>query len=497
MHRRNAHGFCIRGLCALAMVAFAAGTHGGPAWPSAAFASSDAPVLPPAIASLHAFRGRIEYVARQDGGVRPAVAGILTIGQGGWRLDERTDRYDLSAADGTATLAANGTTLVLADGDVFDADAVNDAWAAAAGVIASSPVRSSPGSAGVFAVQGLRLFIDPAGARLVGVSEPATGVSFSFSDWIQTVGLELPGRILRMRDGLPDASFTASDYRVTPALPAAVGKTSPAAYVLQSRPVSGSARFALLQPLDHSMAPQAACLLFFISFTAIAVVAWMRRDALIVASCRRLASDPRGWRKAGVTLFVEPDGSLFFEGARYRVGPHFYNRAALVQKSALFLRITAPAVPRAVVVPRKMGWTVSMPAVARARRASGFTLVETLVATAIFSAVVLLAVYPAMVAIARANAMAAQRSEAAVIASNALSDEETIDGYDGGAPEGSATTVIDDLRLTVDVAPGAMRGEHDLNIVVTSGDGTELAHVASWLGVPVGSPPNSGGGPPP
>ena len=127
----------------------------------------------------------------------------------------------------------------------------------------------------------------------------------------------------------------------------------------------------------------------------------------------------------------------------------------------------------------------------------GFTLVEALFASAMFTAIVLLAIYPAMAAIARASAMASEREQAAVIASDALSDEEAVNDYDGGAPDGSATTVVNGLTLVVAVSPGSLRGEHDLDIRVSAPDGTELAHVTSWLGMPVTAPPNSGGGPPP
>jgi len=152
-------------------------------------------------------------------------------------------------------------------------------------------------------------------------------------------------------------------------------------------------------------------------------------------------------------------------------------------------------VPFAVILPRKFR-PADLGIRPAARASRGFTLLETLVATALFAAIVLFAIYPALAAIARADAIAAERAKAVVLASNALADEETIDAYDGGAPQGSASTTTDGLTLTVSVTPGSMRGISDLDVSVTDSNGMVLVHLTSWLGAPVKSPPNSGGGPP-
>jgi len=127
---------------------------------------------------------------------------------------------------------------------------------------------------------------------------------------------------------------------------------------------------------------------------------------------------------------------------------------------------------------------------------AGFTLVETIVATALFAAIVLLVVCPSIAAVAHADAMAGERSEAVIIASNALADEEAASEYGAGASVGDATTTIDGLTLTVTVSPGTIRDESDLDIVVNDSGGNVLVHVVSWLGVPIDAPPNSGGAPP-
>jgi len=161
------------------------------------------------------------------------------------------------------------------------------------------------------------------------------------------------------------------------------------------------------------------------------------------------------------------------------------------------VRVSSPAVPHVVILPRKFT-RIELGVAARGSRkhAPGFTLIETMVATALFAGVVLLAVYPAIAAVARADAVARERAEAVVLASNALADEEAVSAYDTSGSFGKTTTSVDGLTTTVTVSPGTIRDESDLDVVVTDSTGDVLAHVVSWLGVAVGAPPSSGGGPP-
>jgi len=309
--------------------------------------------------------------------------------------------------------------------------------------------------------------------------------------------LEVPHRILRLRGGKPSASYTVSDYVVQPAVEGQARAAMPGPGLKPTTVFSRALRFYNGPVFDVIWAQRAAAIAFSLLVLALGVVAWSRRDALIGALCERMAGDPRGWRTAGASIFIEPDGTMLLDGSKYRVGPHFYNRTTLVQRSILFVRVSAPAVPHVVILPRKFTRReLGVRSGASRRAAPGFTLIETMMATALFSGVVLLAVYPAIAAVARADAMASARAEAIVLASNALADQETANAYETSASFGATTTSVDGLTITVTVAPGTIRDESDLDIVVTDGAGDVLAHVVTWLGIGVAAPPGSGGGPP-
>jgi hypothetical protein len=453
--------------------------------------------LPPAIMAMRSFRGRIDYVVRRDGTTGGSVSGTLVIRDDSWQLDERTPGYELRADAGSAAMVAGGDPIQV--DDLLNADPLANAWAAVFGMAATQPVAQGPADR-VWVIGDVRFFLDPSGARVSAFAEAeGAQVAYTLDAWSSAGSLIVPGRILRLRNGVPDAAFSVSGYRVTPAFaPAAVPKTD--AFYAPDRVVGSHPNRFVVAPVDvridwlASCAAALACLLV----GALAAVAWSRRDALLLALCKRMARDPRGWGRAGVSIYVEADGLMVFDGMRYRVGPHFYARAALVQQSALFLRVSAPAVSTVVILPRKFRpIDLGIRPSGRRTPAAGFTLVETLVATALFAAVVLLVVYPAIVAVARSNDLAAQHLEAAVVAADALGDEESVAEYDGGAPLGTTTTAVDGMTLTVTVSPGTIPDERDLDVKVTTAGGTELAHVASWLGVAVKSPPNSSGGPPP
>ena len=461
--------------------------------------ASPSTALPPALADLRGFRGRIDYTAYRDGTPgSPPIVGMLIVTARGWTLEEHTARYDLrSGADGASTLTTNGAGSIAVD-DILNADPLANAWAAGLAAIATGPIEPADGNA--WTASNLLVYLDATGARLVGVvdRQSQSDAAYSMDEWSTADGLDVPGRILRMRAGIPDAAFTIADYRVTRAIPDRVNtRTAGAGYVDLLRPGHPSA--IMIGPDDGqlSWAKMSAAGLAAILLAALFAVAWTRRDAIILKLCRRMARDARGWKRAGTSVFVTADGVLTFDGMRYRVGPHFYGRAALVQHSALFVCVSAPGVPHHAILPRKFRPAdLGVRPQRSPQRTSGFTLLETLVATALFAAVVLLAIYPSIIAIARADAMAAERSRAVVLASNALANEEAMNAYGGGAPQGTATTTQDGLTLNVSVSPGAMRGVSDLDVSVTDPAGAELAHIVSWLGAPVVSPPHSSGGPP-
>src|SRR6202022_4228844 len=127
---------------------------------------------------------------------------------------------------------------------------------------------------------------------------------------------------------------------------------------------------------------------------ALGIVGWTRRDALMDHLSRRLAADSRAWRREGVSVFVSPEGVLFFEGRPYRVGAAFYGRPALIQSSPLFIRVSAPGESRVLVLARKSQLR-ARPVVAR-RSPTGFTLIEALAASAVFATVVVAAVFPTL-----------------------------------------------------------------------------------------------------
>lgn len=469
---------------ALAVIAYADGT---------AVDAAQLP-LPPILASMHEFRGRVEYTARRDGS-SVIVTGAVDIGTQGWSLDERTQTFDLRANPSSSQLAsANGTGAAVPD--LINSDVLSNAWAPLLGTVSTSSISESA-QPGMWDAGALHVFLDPGDAQVIGFRESgADDVAYTLDDWWTVGVLEVPHRILRLRSGVPVASYTLTDYRVTPYVDSQPQAARP--FVPAKLP-SQAGRLTLLDfgpPIDTGAGERAAAIAFALLVLALGVVAWTRRDALMTYWCARIARDPRGWRTAGISVFVEPDGTLVVDRSRYRVGAAFFNRAALVQRSALFIRVTSPAVPHAVILPRRFTAVELGVRAGKARRTvAGFTLIETMLATALFAAIILLAVYPSIGAVARADAMAAERAQAAMLASNALADEEAANAY-GAVSLGSSTSSIDGLTLTVSVSPGTVRYENDLDISVADQNGVTVAHVVSWLGVAVTAPPGSAGGPP-
>lgn len=461
---------------------------------SSARAAAPQSYMPPALASMRDFRGRIDYTVERDG-QSIVVDGTLIVDDKGWILDERARSFDLHADPKSASMKPPSGDAIIVD-DLFDSDALSNAWAPLLGESATSAVARTDSPARW--VDGdLRIFLDPAGSQVIGFRETRDDVAYTLDDWWAVGPLDVPHRILRLRDGEPSASYTVRDYVVRPAVEGQGHPAKPAAGLVSTNENSPALRPENFPPIDVAWPQRAAAIAFAIFALALGIVAWSRRDALIGALCDRMARDPRGWRTAGITVFVEPDGTMTVDGSRYRVGPHFYNRAALVQHSILFVRVTAPAVPHVVILPRKFT-RVELGVRGRPSRkaATGFTLIETMVATALFAGVILLAVFPAIAAVARADSIASERAEAIVLASNALTDQETASAYETSPTYGTTTTTADGLTVTVSVSAGTIRDESDLDIAVTDSSGDVLAHVVTWIGAGVGAPPNSSGGPP-
>lgn len=465
-------------------------------WGPTRSAWADAPqsYMPPALASMRDFRGRIDYTVERDG-QNVVVDGTLIVDDKGWILDERTRSFDLHADPKSASLKPPLGDAVVVD-DLFDSDALSNAWAPLLGESATSAVTRTDSPA-LWDDGRLRIFLDPGGSQLIGFRETRDDVAYTLDDWWAVGPLDVPHRILRLRAGEPSASYTVRDYVVRPAVD---GQGRPAKAAVGLIPTTEDTRAFRVEgfaPLDIAWPQRVAAIAFALLVLALGIVAWSRRDALIEVLCERMARDPRGWRTAGVTVFIEPDGTMTLDGSKYRVGSPFYNRAALVQRSILFVRVSAPAVPHVVILPRKFT-RVELGVRARPSRkpAPGFTLIETMLATALFAGIVLLAVYPAIAAVARADAIASERAEAVVLATNALADQEAASAYETSATYGTTTTTSNGLTVTVNVSAGTIRDESDLDIAVTDSSGDILAHVVTWLGAGVGAPPNSSGGPP-
>jgi prepilin-type N-terminal cleavage/methylation domain-containing protein len=454
--------------------------------PLAASAQGAAP-LPPVLEQMRDFRGSLSYVATREGaGSLDLLHGTLRVDAAGWQLDEATSVVTLHASNvGSYVVAAGQDGIV---DDPFEAEPLHNAWAAALGVFATGgAVQSGPGSWS--SPSGLRAYVNSAGDRLVGVVD-STGrnqIAYVFDDWMRQGALAVPARILRLRAGRPDAIFTITSYRLFPVTPPWTGGTvaMPSFGLPSATAVTAALQTPL--PIPYSTLRLELAALVSMLFVAIFAGFWTRRDAFVLALCKRLARDPRGWRRAGTSLFVGPDGALVFDGIRYRVGPYYYNRAALVQCSMLFLRVSAPGVLYPVILPRRF-----RPIDLGIRMARGFTLVETLLAMALFAAVILLAVYPAISALSRAAELAHERAAATVIAANALADEEAAYGYGAASSIGSSTTTADGFTLLISIVPAQARGTATMTIRVSDANGNTVADLASLLGPPVKPPAQHG-----
>ncbi|HLJ82614.1 MAG TPA: prepilin-type N-terminal cleavage/methylation domain-containing protein [Candidatus Eremiobacteraceae bacterium] len=467
----------------------------------------------PVLDQAHAFRGRITYTVRNASDASaPSASGQLVVDRSGWVLEEHAPSEVARAGSHGASVDSPGVHVGV--DDPLAAGSIANAWAVAVGTLATEPVSSIAGDA-VWKTARLRLYLNDARDSVVGMADTAGvgDVSFAFDDWTDVSGMLLPRRIMRLRGGVSEASFSVSDYTVLRAIP-----TGPLPSPIRHAIMDGSVGWTAGQAPVRLAAIEFPWRLFLTAFgllmLALIAVAWTRRDALLQRLCLWVEDDPRGWATRGVSVFVSPEGRLLFDGSEYRVGPQFYNRPAVVQSSPLFLRIGSRDVPRSVIVARKFR-PLSAAANARGRSARsqhtrsahGFSLIETLVAVAVFAAIVVGAVFPTLIVMARGDAIAATQEDAVRIAANALGDQEAASAY-GAVTDGTTTSQIGQLTLTVTVGPSASgaAGASDIAVAVTDQMGRTLARAISTVGpaVPLPPPPDatptpmpSGGSPPP
>jgi hypothetical protein len=455
-------------------------------WAPAAAADAS---LPAALAQTVAFRGRVTYEAYRADDPTQTVDGTLVVRGDGWDLEERSADSALHVS-GEQSWIRNGSQTAFFD-DPFEVDALANSWAVVLGSSAGSIVSHDPGSASWTTGTGVRLYLDPDGAEVVGASDNrASGdMSFVYAQWTTVNGLRVPHSILRMRRGVADASISIDGYQV---------QWAPDSGIAHKGVVRATSGSPALPATSHSDAVSVAApspwrpfsALFALFAIALGCVVWARRDALIAGLSRRLADDSRAWRHEGINLFVSPEGVLWFEGRPYRVGVAFFARTALVQSSPLFIRVSAPQVPRAVVLARKFPLPRPVTAATHSakRSTAGFTLIESLAATSLFAAVVVAAVFPALIVLARADLLAAQHETALQIAANALADEEAALAYGTTISDGSVSSSVAGMTLRVTVAPAGVSHLHAITVDVSDARDRILARLVSMAGPPVPPP---------
>jgi hypothetical protein len=417
------------------------------------------------------------------------IAGSLTVASNGWALDETRGCCRLHASNHESWLRTHELTLSF--DDPLRVDSLVNSWAVVLAMAPQAQLQPDRIGSSWTSSMGLRVYLDTSGTHILGAADTQGGIAFSYGDWIQAGALDLPRSIVRLRAGTPDGSFVIDDYTMqwSPA-PAAAPQT--AAVVAEPAPVLARAQPAV-QASSRGM--RLFDIMLVLAACASLVALWLRRDALIERVGRRLAQDPRAWRHAGVSIFVSPEGVLTFQGCRYRVGPLFFNRPVVVQTSPLFLKVSAPGEARTVIVARK--FAAPVPFAPRAR--AGFTLIESVTATALFATVIVAAVFPTLVVLAHADRIAARHEAALRIAANALTDEEAALAY---LPLGSAVSdetkvaLVDGMTVSERVAPTTVAALHTLTIDVSDAGGEDLARLVTVVGPPV-PPPAAPGSPPP
>ena len=443
-----------------------------------------------------AFRGRITYIAQRiDTLPAPRIDGVLTIGGNSWSVDERS-RTTIATADGRGGTLEGGGVSTGVD-DPLASGAIANAWAVALATVTEAPeLRPVQGDA-IWQVASLRLYLDDTHANVMGLADTAGAgdVSFAFDDWTGAAGMLLPERVMRLRGGVPEASYAIADYAVTrsPSLAAAPAAAQRKAR-FDSSNGSGAAAAQPMSPIERVDFPwRFVSAAFGALLLALVFVAWTRRDAIVEAVRRHVEQDPRGWQARGVSAFVTADGRMWFDGAEYVIGPQFYGRRAVVQSSPLFLRIGAREVARAVVVPRKFRIQSLRLARSGRSRSAGLSLIDNIVAIGLFSMVVVGAVFPTLVVMANGDRIARVQSDAVQLATNALNDEEIASAY-GAVNEGTVRMKAGALTVVVSVGPSqsGVIGAHDIDVAVEDSKGRSLAHAISTVGPAVQPPPPPG-----
>lgn len=447
---------------------------------------------PQALKAAHAFRGTIGYVAYRASAppsgpqTNAPIHGAVTITGSGWSMEERFPGQTLHVSSDGSWIRSGAGTLFF--DDPFVVGAIANAWAPVLAQLALDAPAAQSGNAWVTA-DGTRIYAGATGDVTGIVDAPSrSGVAYSLGGWTDVDGLALPEEVLRLVDGASDAAFHITEYHVAWATaPNARGAAQPdfAAAAAVGPQAAASAASALVWRRFFSM--------FGFLLIAAAAVAWLWRDALTERLCAKLATDPRRWRGAGSSVFVTSDGVLLFDGQRYRVGAQFYNRVTNVYTSALFLRVAAQGVPTSVVLPRRFG---APSVLQRSERrhvrtaGNGFSLIESLVASALFSLVIVAVIFPTLIVLSQTDKLAAVRQRALRLAANTLVDEQAALAY-GTIQDDHQTRRFGDLSVSVELKPApSPGGAHVLAVAVADKDGRELVRLATLVGPSV-PPPGS------
>ena len=470
-----------------------------PSWAAAAALAAAPPPHPSILQRFAGFAGRIEYAGHRIDRVNaPEIEGTAVVADGGFAVNERGPTYELNATPDGVTVRAGALNLHASD--PLDADVLVNAWTIAIAALARGEFLYRNATAWQTSF-GIVVYTDGSGTSIVGMSGP-DGVrrAFTFSAWRDAGDAMYPARIVRLRNGVTDAMFQIDRFDIVRAnWDSSAARPARSTQQMREPSDSAAARAGAPDALDWPPAripfPWLAVTTAFGCFLlAIAIVAWLRRDAFVMILCNRLSADPRAWRGTASAAYVDADGVLHFEGNAYRVGAEFFARSVEVRISPLFLRISAPGMTRVVVSPRLLPRPVRRKRERRAL-AAGFSIVETLVGMALFAIVIVGAVYPALTAVARADHLAAQKRAATLAALNALTDEEMACAYGTTAPLGTQTQTVNGLTITVAVTASSIADARDIRVTASDPSGFTLATLATTVGPPVPPPSSSLGGP--
>lgn len=450
--------------------------------------------LPPTLAQLGAFRGHIEYAAVRLGAAhRQIIMGTFVVRDGGFDLTESVNGSTLHADASGAVLQPGGGHV----SDALAAPGLANAYLVIVGRLGVLGVAAKPPMSGDMTLaDGTRLYEDPGALHVVGATVAgAPHYAFRFDDWTNENGVLLPRAVVRTRDGAADGVFRIGGYHVMRGTFA--GATSPAAAVTPASSVDAAARLVLdprrfgADRIADAQRPFGSLMLLLA--LGVLVVAWWRRDGWLDKLCSRAAGDERGWRTIGRSSFVSADGDLFLDGCRYRVGPEFFARSVTVQASPLFVRVSAPGVGKAAVLPRRIAELGKRKLSARQTQA-GMSVVEAFVACSLFALVVVGGVFPAVTAAARADAVAQRAALALILARNALDDQESVMQYGAAVSPGSTQTDVEGMHVVTTVTAADGSGVYDVVVRVTDTRGSASAVLGTSIGLPVPTPAPVGAG---